>query len=173
MCTPLILLTALEGKQVALAGILCYSRHKGNHISLRSKHLEPGKVKVQMYRDRCAVPDLSLTIMPSPRCCICMALPVIKSRLPEHTCCSTFQLCLKVCYACRNAASHSFCSTPCLLPCLAVAAAAAPPAGSCMSADCTGQLLWAADRSPLRQSFCAWRLQPLRLACCMSVLPQS
>ena len=37
-----------------------------------------------------------------------------------------------------------------------------------MSVNCTGQLLWVADRSPLRQSSCAQRLQPLRLACCMS-----
>ena len=156
MCTPLIFLTALEGKQVALAGILCYSRHKGNHISLRSKHLEPGKVKVQMYRDRCAVPDLSLTIMPSPRCCICMVLPVIKSSLTEHTCCSTVQLCLLQCSLPLLQYSCVLRSTPCLLPCRA--AAVAPLADSFLSADCTGQLLATAVPCALAAARCKYRV---------------
>ena len=118
-------------------------------------------------------PDQRLTVMPSPHCRICMALPVIQSSSPDHTCCNTVQLCLLQCSLPLLEYSCMLCSTPCLLPCLAAVAAAAPPAGRCMSVDCTGQLLWVADRCPLRQVFCAWRLQPLRLACCTSGLLRS
>ena len=116
--------------------------------ALLFKHLKPGMIRCQAYRDQCAVPDQSLTVMPSLRCRICMALPVIKSSLLEHTCCST-ELCLLRCSLPLLECSCVLCRTPCLLSCLA--AAAAPPAGSRMYVKCTGQLLWVADRSPVHQ----------------------
>ena len=42
-----------------------------------------------------------------------------------------------------------------------------------MSVEFKGQLLWVPGRSALRQSYSARRLQPLRLACYASLLPQS
>ena len=65
------------------------------------KHLKPGMCS-QAYRDQCAVPDLSLTVMPCLHCRICMALPVIKA-----ACLSTLAAALSSCTCCY-APSHSF-----------------------------------------------------------------
>ena len=80
-----------------------------------------------------------ISVMPSPRCRICMALPVIQSRSPEHTYCSTVQLCLLQSSLPLLDHSCMLCSMPCLLPCLAAVAAAAPPAGCCTSVNCPGR----------------------------------
>ena len=49
---------------------------------------------------------------------------------------------------------------------------ALPGSGSSVSSYVNSHLLQGAECPPLRQSCCFPRLQPLRLACCMSVLPQ-
>ena len=101
--------------------------------------------------------------MPSLRC---LALPVIKSSLLEHTCCTLSSS------SCCDAPSHSLNTAA---SCAARRACChvwqqqqqqqqqlqqAAPAGSCVSVDCTVQLLWVPDRSAPRQSFSARRLQP-------------
>ena len=84
--------------------------HSGIYISLlfiqgsEARNNELARVQYQ-----CAVPDLSLTVMASLRCRICMALPVIKSSLLEHTCCSTVQLCLLPCSLPLRACSCVLC----------------------------------------------------------------